>query len=161
MRPSNEFGATHARQIVPHPKPKRAAQPSKEEAIAKARGFISLVARAPQTPLVPKTKERTTAAPAPTPTVIRRSRRLAKIETTCNVRPSKKGEVLLMRKLGFASADMPITREAQDMYAQLFDRPLSTEHLASIRDLFPTAESLSDEELSMALLQAGEEAAAY
>lgn len=63
-----------------------------------------------------------------------------------------------MRKLGLIAPNAPVTKEAQQAYNTLFDRPLSTDHLVAIRDLFPAAEALSDTDLATALLQASEQA---
>lgn len=62
-----------------------------------------------------------------------------------------------MRKLGIAPPNAPITAENQDDYEQLFRRPLSSDHLAAIRELFPAVAALTDSELAAALLQAGED----
>lgn len=134
-------------------------QPSnKQAAEAATRAFLMAVTKSIQTPLAAKTTRRTKGpAPTPTPTILRRSRRIAANDSTPNVRPSKKGEVLLMRKLGVLPPHAPAIKELQNAYEQLFDQPLSTDHLAAIRDLFPAAEALDNDELTAALMYVGEQ----
>lgn len=95
--------------------------------------------------------------PKSTSSILRQSRQITEIDEVCNVRPSKKGEVLLMKKLGIVPPCAPNTKESQEAYAELFDHPLSEPHLATIRVLFPAAETLSDEELATAIIQASEQ----
>lgn len=146
---------------VPTPQPSRtqADTQKRESAMAAARAFISSVAYAIQTPLTMKTKK-PQATPAATPTILCRIRRIAKTDNNSNVRPSKKGEILLMHKLGVIQPDAPVTKEAQEAYATLFDRPLPPEHLVAIRDLFHAAQVLSDSDLAAALAEVGEQAPA-
>lgn len=66
-----------------------------------------------------------------------------------------------MKKLGISPEGVPVTKEAQEAYAQLFEQLLPPQHLAAIRDLFPMAEALSDEELAAALLQASEQVSVW
>lgn len=159
QRPLSNYGGSttgpHVTDVRSPPGQGRAEKQAAEEA---TKAFIATVAKAVQTPLAATTGRRR-QAPAPvTPTILRRSHIIARNECTSTVRPSKRGEVLLIRKLGIAPADTPISKENQEAYEQLFRRPLSADHLAAIRDLFPAAQALSDSDHAAALLQAGEEA---
>ena len=58
-----------------------------------------------------------------------------------------------MRKLGVLAAGEQPTDEARKKYFKRFDKPLDKKQLAAIRDLFPAAQTLSDEELSAAAMQ--------
>lgn len=88
--------------------------------------------------------------------ILRWSRRIATTDNMSNVRPSKKSEVLLMRKLGLIAPSALATTEAQQAYGTLFERPLPADHLTAIRELLPAAEALSDKDLTVVLLQAME-----
>lgn len=61
-----------------------------------------------------------------------------------------------MRKMGIITAEAPVTGEAKQAYEQVFAKPLTKEHLAAIRELFPAASALSDTELLTATMQVGE-----
>jgi hypothetical protein len=104
------------------------------------------------------------AAPSPSSTsATRRSSRLAKLSTNSTVRASKKGEVLLMRKL-----DKLSTRPTEDLEASAADatttnwglaavfagpESVDKEYFAAFRDLFPPARALSDADLMSAVRQ--------
>ncbi|CAN6171142.1 unnamed protein product [Urochloa humidicola] len=91
----------------------------------------------------------TTASPSTAP---RRSTRLAGKTLNSSVRASKKGEVLVKRKLGLCSDDGSSEQEL----ASVFRGPLETSHYASLRDIFPAARALSDTELVAAAMQASQ-----
>lgn len=65
-----------------------------------------------------------------------------------------------MRKLGVIAPGEQVTEESQKHYSSIFDKPLTSEQLAAIRDLFPAARALSDDELSAAAMQINVETAA-
>ncbi|KAG2590488.1 hypothetical protein PVAP13_5NG059740 [Panicum virgatum] len=113
--------------------------------------FISSMRRALQAPLAQKTSARHSSTPASLLKAQRRSSRIANQNSA--VRPSKRGEAVLMRKLGVLPDGHQVTDEARNKYCKLFDKPLSNKHLAAIRDLFPAAQALSDEVLSAAAMQ--------
>lgn len=71
------------------------------------------------------------------------------------VRPSKKGEVLAMKKLGIITQE----HEAAQVTDKEFDKFLATtmqpRHFATLRDIFPIANNLTDHELLQITSQAG------
>ena len=113
---------------------------------------ISGVRRALQAPLALHPGSRS-STPAPPTQPQRRSTRIASQPLHSAVRPSKRGEAVLMRKLGVLAAGEQPTDEARKKYFKLFDKPLDKKQLAATRDLFPAAQTLSDEELSAAAMQ--------
>lgn len=105
----------------------------------KAAMFLDSVRLAFQVPLASRP-----ATPAPS-TATRRSGRLAKQALNIAIRPSKKGEVLAMRKLGIIPADGDIE------HARNFDKFIATTmqpaHFEALRDFFPAARELTDNDL--------------
>lgn len=91
-------------------------QEEKRAAEEATRAFLSSIVTAVQTPLAPKNTKRRAPAPSATPTILRRSNCIARTESISNVRPSKCGEALIMRKLGLVPTNAEITKEAQDDY---------------------------------------------
>jgi len=83
----------------------------------------------------------------------RRSNRIANQPLNSSVRPSKRGEVVLMRKLDILADGDLVTNDAKTKLDKLFDKPVEKKQLDAIRDLFPAAQALSDEELSTAAMQ--------
>nr|XP_034570132.1 uncharacterized protein LOC117834714 [Setaria viridis] len=83
-----------------------------DTAKAKTEAFLTSVRLALQQPLASRLAVPPTTAPTPTP---RRSGRLAKQTLNATVRPSKKGEVLAMKKLGI------ISREGEAEQVRNFD----------------------------------------
>lgn len=135
---------------------------TKAAALEATKAFFASVAQAIQTPLAPKgvrrrqpAQARSTARAAKNvDTNLRRSGRLAQGNLN-TVRPSKRGEVLMMRKMGILKEGELVTDEAKRAYEQIFNKPLSKKHLTAITELFPAAGCLSDEELT-STLRAGE-----
>ncbi|CAN6230292.1 unnamed protein product [Urochloa humidicola] len=111
--------------------------------------FLASVSHALQMPLAALPPRQTTASPSTAP---RRSTRLAGKTLNSSVRASKKGEVLVKRKLGLCSDDGSSEQEL----ASVFRGPLETSHYASLRDIFPAARALSDTELVAAAMQASQ-----
>ncbi|CAN6174394.1 unnamed protein product [Urochloa humidicola] len=133
----------------------RIQEPSLEEAKAATAAFLASVSQALQAPLaslpgcwgagVATPSSSSQATPDP-----RRSGRLDVQALNNTVRPSKKGEVLVMRKLGLcAPNDMPNEEELK----AVFTGPLDANHFASIRDIFPAAQALSDADLMAVAMQ--------
>lgn len=117
--------------------------------------FITSMSEALCSPLVSKPRARQAVAAAATPTPSsRRSTRIAKLHGTSTVRPSKRGEALMMRKLGVLPQTGLVTQEERKAYRELVEAPLSKNHIAAIRELFPAANALTDVEVLTAL-QAG------
>lgn len=83
------------------------------------------------------------------------SKRLAAQPLNMAIRASKKGEVLAMKKLGIITHD----HEAGQVTDKEFDKFLVTTmqpcHFAALRDIFSTANNLTDEELLQITSQAG------
>jgi hypothetical protein len=121
--------------------------------------FLASVRQALQVPL-PTLQ----AAPPPSSSsATRRSSRLAKLSANSTVRASKKGEVLLMRKLDKLSTRPTKDPEASAADATTADRGLAAvfagpesvdkEYFSAFRDLFPAARALSDADLMAAVRQ--------
>lgn len=129
------------------------ATPSTEAAIAATSAFLAGITLATRSPLIKDvpTKAQALLPPPPGP---RRSSRLSAQPLNMTVRPSKKGEVLAMMRLGFISrmgaADDNVRRE----YDRFFNSIVDIKNLPALRDLFPAARDLSDEELLAAAAQA-------
>nr|TKW15366.1 hypothetical protein SEVIR_5G233400v2 [Setaria viridis] len=119
------------------------ARPSFEAALVRMTAFLNSVCLALQAPLTARPAI-TTPAAAPTP---RRSGRLANQALNSTVRPSKKGEILVMKKLGV----VPREQDAEQVSTAEFDKFLHStmqpKHFAALRDIFPAANALSDDEL--------------
>ena len=122
-------------------------------ATAATANFIASVRRALQAPLAQLPASRRTSSAVSPVKSQRRSNRIANQPLNSSVRPSKRGEVVLMRKLGILADGDPVTNDAKTKLDKLFDKPLEKKQLDAIRDLFPVAQALSDEELSTAAMQ--------
>ncbi|CAN6172135.1 unnamed protein product [Urochloa humidicola] len=122
-----------------------------EQAKAATAAFLASVSRALQVPLATLPTRPPPTSPS---TALRRSTRLAAKPLNSSVRASKKGEVLVMRKLGICMNDDDSGQRQQ--LAEVFRGPLDTSHYASLRDIFPAARALSDAELHAAAMQASQ-----
>jgi hypothetical protein len=118
------------------------------DAMAKTAAFLGTVRLAIQAPLaaLPRLSDAPTG-PTPTP---RRSGRLAsQPPSAVPVRPSKKGEILAMKKLGIISRD----DEAELANVRDFDKflvsAMQPRHFAALRDIFPAANALPNAELRL------------
>lgn len=133
------------------------ARPSFEAALVRMTAFLNSVCLALQAPLTARPAI-TTPAAAPTP---RRSGRLANQALNSTVRPSKKGEILVMKKLGV----VPREQDAEQVSTAEFDKFLHStmqpKHFAALRDIFPAANALSDDELMRITSLAGGAVAAH
>nr|TKW35688.1 hypothetical protein SEVIR_2G391450v2 [Setaria viridis] len=89
----------------------------------------------------------------PTQSRPRRSGRLAKQTLNSTVRASKKGEVLVMRKLGLCSTDGPVPDQPHPQLASIFQRPLDAKYFCAIRDIFPATQALSDDDVRAVAVQ--------
>lgn len=89
------------------PRKQAANQPAQIDAKEMARAFIASLSTAIQNPLAPKIRKKIPVTPEP----IRRSTRIAQSKGPA-VRPSKKGEVLLMKKLGVIESVDQVNTEA-------------------------------------------------
>ncbi|CAN6344276.1 unnamed protein product [Urochloa humidicola] len=126
--------------------------PELEEAKAATAAFLASLSRALQAPLAALPSRPAPLSPATAP---RRSSRLANKPLNATVRPSKKGEVLVLRKLGFNPGNEN-TDEVRQQLAAVFHGPLELPHYESLRDIFPAARALSDAELMAAAAQASQ-----
>nr|CAB3450654.1 unnamed protein product [Digitaria exilis] len=70
------------------------------------------------------------------------------------VRASKKGEVLLSRKLGLAPPEGAGADQQRPNLAAIFKGPMDDHYFAAMRDLFPAAQVLYDAELMAAAMEA-------
>lgn len=108
---------------------------------------ITLATRSPLIKAVPPPAARVFHH-APPPPKLRRSDRLAKEALNMTVRPSKKGEILAMKRLGFTgNAGGKARKEFQRFFGGIVD----IQNFPALRDLFPAARELSDEELLAAV----------
>nr|CAB3498747.1 unnamed protein product [Digitaria exilis] len=88
---------------------------------------------------------------------LRRSTRLADQPLNSTVRASKKGEVLLMRRLGLHAKDDHRGSERSKELASIFKGPLDDHYFAALRDIIPAARALSDTDiLDAAALASGD-----
>ncbi|KAJ1274271.1 hypothetical protein BS78_05G049800, partial [Paspalum vaginatum] len=72
------------------------------------------------------------------PSLPLRSRRIA-AQRLAGVPISKRGELILMRRLGILMDDAPVTSEAVAACDNLYRWGLTPEHVCAIRELFPAA----------------------
>lgn len=96
-------------------------------------------------------EQATFTAQSPLP---RRSERIASQPLNSDVRPSKRGEQLLLRRLGHAPKECPVSEEARRTFRVLFCSPVSSSLMVALRELFPAARHLTDDELSRAAARA-------
>ncbi|CAO2199130.1 unnamed protein product [Urochloa humidicola] len=144
-----------SRQIEPMTATKKARlQPAieLEEAKAATAAFLASVSQALQVPLasLPPRSVTTLASPS---TALRRSRRLANQPANSTVRLSKKGEMLVMRKLGLLPADPSGVGFLHPELASVFRGPLDDSSFEAMRDMFPAARALSDADMRAVAMQ--------
>nr|XP_034579445.1 skin secretory protein xP2-like isoform X1 [Setaria viridis] len=120
-------------------------------AMAKTTAFLSSIRLALQEPLISRPPVQGTPNPVPAP---RRSGRLASRTVNALVRPSKKGEILAMRKLGIISREEELHQEAAKDFDRFLVTAMRPQHFAALRDIFPAARELSDDDLRMVAQQA-------
>lgn len=113
-----------------------------EPAQAKARteAFIASVRLAQQAPLAAGPPKPTAPPPAQSP---RRSTRLATNALNSAIRPSKKGELLTMKKLGILTQEHQTTSAADKDFNKFLTTTMKPCHFAAFRDIFPAANNLS------------------
>lgn len=63
------------------------------------------------------------------------------------MRPSKKGEILAMKRLGFVGIGSNNPEEARKEFDHFFNKMVDIQNFPAVRDLFPAARELSDDEL--------------
>nr|CAB3486214.1 unnamed protein product [Digitaria exilis] len=85
---------------------------------------------------------------------LRRSSRLAKQPLNLTVRPSKKGEVLAMKRLGFITSGCTDLEGARKELTRFFTETVDIQNFPALRHLLPAARHLTDEELQEAVQQA-------
>ncbi|CAO2161977.1 unnamed protein product [Urochloa humidicola] len=127
-------------------------QSAVEEAKAATAAFLASVSQALQAPLATMPPKNATASQA-LDTPLRRSKRLTNQPLNSTVRASKKGEVLVMRKLGLLPDDPSGTGPLHPELASVFRGPLDTSSFAAMRDMFPAARALSDADLRAVAMQ--------
>lgn len=84
-------------------------------------------------------------------TNLRRSDRLAKQPLNLTVRPSEKGEVLTMKKMGFIKPGRTDIDGARKEFDNFFTNTVNIQGFPALRDLFPAARHLTDAELMEAV----------
>lgn len=131
--------------------------PSTAAAIAATSAFLAGITLATRSPLIAEAPQQARVAvprakPAPS---TRRSERLANQSLNLTVRPSKKGEVLAMKRLGFLGNEGNNLEQCRKEFDLFFTKLVDIKNFPAIRDLLPAARELSDEELLAAAHQAG------
>ncbi|KAF8674304.1 hypothetical protein HU200_048128 [Digitaria exilis] len=134
--------------------------PATDAAIAATSAFLAGITLATRSPLIRDLPGRAcvpiAAVAAATPS-LRRSSRLAGQPLNISVRPSKKGEILAMKRLGFlhpGNTDAANINDAQAKFDHFFNAIVDVKNFQALRDLFPAARGLSDEELLAAAQRA-------
>lgn len=127
--------------------------------------FLASVRLALQVPLasMPKRNTATMASPSKGASKApRRSTRLASQPGYSTVRASKRGELLVMRKLGLYSADDLRQDDSlrQKELASIFTGPLDDHYFAALRDIIPAAQGLSNADILEAAVLASSAVAA-
>lgn len=128
------------------------------EAKAATARFLAGVRQAMQAPLASLPRRNTPACTAAAPAKsVRRSARLANQPLNSTVRASKKGEVLVLRKLGLLTNDTRQDGEfCQKELASIFTGPLDDHYFQALRDIIPAAQALSDADIiNVAALASG------
>ncbi|CAN6271947.1 unnamed protein product [Urochloa humidicola] len=157
--PSTDGPAVRRRQTVglasARKRPRTSADQELEDAKAATAAFLASVSQALQAPLATLPLRGSAAAPAASAqaTPPRRSVRLANQPLNSTVRASKKGEVLVLRKLGLLPADPTSAGSLHPELASVFRGPLDTSTFAAMRDMFPAARALSDADLRAVAMQ--------
>lgn len=54
------------------------------------------------------------------------------------VRPVKRVEVIIMRKVGILAEAQPVTEAARKAYEEFFNKELCNENLNAVKELFPS-----------------------
>nr|CAB3470701.1 unnamed protein product [Digitaria exilis] len=127
--------------------------------MAATSAFLASITLATQSPLISAVPaEARVAFPptAPTPS-LRRSGRLASQPLNLTVRPSKKGEILAMKRLGFLEATTNNNGNIDDArkeFDRFFKEIVDTKNFPALRDLLPAARELNDDEPMTAARQA-------
>lgn len=157
-----ERAATNEHAQTPCQPPQPSPGSCSAAARAKTTKFLSSIRLALQAPLIGATSQigppaTNTANPVSAP---RRSGRLANQALNALVRPSKKGEVLAMRKLGIIAPDEELHHQAAKEFDRFIAAAMLPQHFAALRDIFPAARLLSDDELRTAAQQAASTIAA-
>ncbi|CAN6356795.1 unnamed protein product [Urochloa humidicola] len=157
--PSTDGPAVRRRQTVgpasARKRPRTSADQELEDAKAATAAFLASVSQALQAPLATLPLRGSVAAPSASAqaTPPRRSVRLANQPLNSTVRASKKGEVLVLRKLGLLSGDPTGAGSLHPELASVFRGPLDTSTFAAMRDMFPAARALSDADLRAVAMQ--------
>ena len=89
----------------------------------------------------PRLKVATTRQPLP-----KRSRRIA-AQPLAHITTSKRGEVLLMQRMGFAPSAAPISSASKRAYGDLFAGNLTSSEVEALDVLFPTTNATTDRRL--------------
>jgi len=124
-------GSTRRRRGLYHPSD---ATPTPREAARRLARFTEEVQLERMPPLIastPRQKVATIRQPMP-----KRSRRIA-AQPLAHIPISKRGEVLLMRRMGFAPPAGPISSASKRAYDDLFARNLTSSEVEALDELFP------------------------
>lgn len=125
--------------------------PATAAAIAATSAFLAGITLAPRSPLLGAVPAGGLITEVPPLTNLRRSDRLAKQPLNLTVRPSKKGEVLTMKKQGFIKPGRTDIDGARKEFDNFFTNTVNIQGFPALRDLFPAARHLTDAELMEAV----------
>ncbi|KAF8733313.1 hypothetical protein HU200_014917 [Digitaria exilis] len=116
---------------------------------------ITLATRSPLISDIPAVARVPFPSAPPTPCQ-RRSSRLASQPINLTVRPSKKGEILAMKRLGFLDTNTGGNNidTARKEFTRFFNDIVDIKNFPALRDLLPAARGLDDEELMATIQQA-------
>nr|TKV92775.1 hypothetical protein SEVIR_9G182400v2 [Setaria viridis] len=117
----------------------------------KAAAFLASVRMAIQPPLAAEPPRQITPV---TTSQTRRSSRLAAQPLNTAVRASKKGEILAMKKLGIITQDHEAAQITDKDLDRFLVSTMQPRHFAALRDIFPAANGLTDQELLLLTSQA-------
>ena len=134
-------GSTWHRRWLHHPSD---ATPTPHEAVRRLARFIEKVQLKQMSPLVaspPRQKVAATRQP-----LLKRSRRIA-AQPLAHISTSKRGEVLLIQRMGFAPPAAPISSVSKRAYDDLFARNLTSSEIEALDVLFPATNTRTGRKL--------------
>ena len=134
-------GSSQRRRGLHHPSD---AMPTPREAARRLVRFTEEVQLERMPPLIaspPRQKVATIRQPMP-----KRSRRIA-AQPLAHIPTSKRGEVLLMRRMGFAPPAAPISSASKRAYDDFFARNLTSSEVEVLDELFPATNATTGRRL--------------
>nr|CAB3469678.1 unnamed protein product [Digitaria exilis] len=141
--------------------PTAANTPATAAAMAATTAFLAGITLATRSPLIrsiPGDARVAFTVPDNAVSMPRRSSRLPSQPLNVSVRPSKKGEILAMKRFGLLPEGVnsgAAIDKAGEKLDNFFDDIIDVKNLPALRDLFPAARGLSNDEMVAAARQAG------